>query len=250
MGGRNRLGGGENRELATCSRYARQSRQFRSRARQDRRETARRAVIGAASQRRSRQVRDRSSCADGSLAPGPSRCVRGRPHTDQLRGALPGGCTRPRPHSRREPPQRRRNLGPAPIQRRSDRGDGALGERAGPAGWDQNSSLADPDKRPGDPAPKRSGHAALRTLRDLSRSYPAALAQRAQRRALDKRLVTSAELGPDPDLTRSELERIVRRLCRRRRLPEPEVNAESGRQVTRSSGEVAQALRRVPDRRE
>ena len=39
-----------------------------------------------------------------------------------------------------------------------------------------------------------------RTLRDLSRSYPAALAQRAQRRALDKRLVTSAELGPDPDL--------------------------------------------------
>ncbi len=67
-----------------------------------------------------------------------------------------------------------------------------------------------------------------RTLRDLHRAQPQKLYQRAVRRALDLRLVTSADLAPDPDLTRSELERMLRRLCRRHSLPEPEVNARVG----------------------
>jgi very-short-patch-repair endonuclease len=37
--------------------------------------------------------------------------------------------------------------------------------------------------------------------------------------------VRPADLGRDPDLTRSELERRFLRLCRRHRLPDPEVNA-------------------------
>jgi very-short-patch-repair endonuclease len=64
-----------------------------------------------------------------------------------------------------------------------------------------------------------------RTLRDLRRVVPPDVHQRALRRALDLRLVREEDLGPSPDLTRSELERMFLRLCRRRRLPIPEVNA-------------------------
>jgi very-short-patch-repair endonuclease len=37
-----------------------------------------------------------------------------------------------------------------------------------------------------------------------------------------------ALLDPEPDLTRSELERLFLRLCRRHRLPSPEANAHAG----------------------
>jgi very-short-patch-repair endonuclease len=63
-----------------------------------------------------------------------------------------------------------------------------------------------------------------RTLRDLRRALPQPGYQRAVRRALDLRLVSPAELKQDPDLTRSELERLFLRLCHRHRLPVPEVN--------------------------
>ena len=64
-----------------------------------------------------------------------------------------------------------------------------------------------------------------RTLRDLHRTSPQPLFRRAQRRALDLRLVSSADVRREADLTRSELERIFLTLCRRHRLPQPEVNA-------------------------
>jgi very-short-patch-repair endonuclease len=64
-----------------------------------------------------------------------------------------------------------------------------------------------------------------RTLRDLHRSVPQAVYHRAVRRALDLRLITSADLRREEELTRSELEKVMLRLCRRHRLPEPEVNA-------------------------
>jgi hypothetical protein len=64
-----------------------------------------------------------------------------------------------------------------------------------------------------------------RTLRDLRRTAPPALSQRALRKALDLRLVSDAENRDRSDLTRSELERMFLALCRRHRLPVPEVNA-------------------------
>jgi very-short-patch-repair endonuclease len=67
-----------------------------------------------------------------------------------------------------------------------------------------------------------------RTLRDLHRTVPGAAYRRAVRRALDLRLISSDDLEREPDLTRSELERIFRSLCRRHRLPQPEVNARVG----------------------
>ncbi len=48
------------------------------------------------------------------------------------------------------------------------------------------------------------------------------------RRGLDLRLISSNDLGPDPAVTRSELERVFLSLCRRHRLPQPEVNARVG----------------------
>jgi very-short-patch-repair endonuclease len=68
-----------------------------------------------------------------------------------------------------------------------------------------------------------------RTLRDLHRTVPQPVYQRAVRRSLDLRLISSADLAHEPDLTRSELERLFRRLSRRRRIPAPEVNAHVGR---------------------
>jgi very-short-patch-repair endonuclease len=63
---------------------------------------------------------------------------------------------------------------------------------------------------------------------DLHRSLPEPIYQRAVRRALDLRLISSADLAHEPDLTRSELERLFRGLSRRRRIPAPEVNAHIG----------------------
>ena len=63
-----------------------------------------------------------------------------------------------------------------------------------------------------------------RTLRDLRRTIPQPVFRAALRRALDRRLIRSAGI-PEADLTRSELERMMLRLCRRHRLPQPEVNA-------------------------
>jgi very-short-patch-repair endonuclease len=63
-----------------------------------------------------------------------------------------------------------------------------------------------------------------RTLRDLRRVVPPGVHQRAVRRAVDLRLIREEDLGATSDLTRSELERMFLRLCRRRRLPIPEVN--------------------------
>jgi very-short-patch-repair endonuclease len=45
---------------------------------------------------------------------------------------------------------------------------------------------------------------------------------------LDLRLIGEADLDHEPDLTRSELERIFLRLCRRHHFPQPEVNARIG----------------------
>jgi very-short-patch-repair endonuclease len=67
-----------------------------------------------------------------------------------------------------------------------------------------------------------------RTLRDLRRAVPESVYRKAVRRALDLRLIRSAGI-PEADLTRSELERLFLRLCRRYRLPQPEVNARVGR---------------------
>jgi len=68
-----------------------------------------------------------------------------------------------------------------------------------------------------------------RTLRDLHRSVPDETYRSAVRRALDLRLISSAQLRSEDELTRSELERLMLRLCRRHRLPQPEVNAHVGR---------------------
>jgi very-short-patch-repair endonuclease len=67
-----------------------------------------------------------------------------------------------------------------------------------------------------------------RTLRDLHRTSPQTVFRRALRRALDLRLVSSADVRREAHLTRSELERIFLSLCRRHRLPQPEVNARVG----------------------
>jgi very-short-patch-repair endonuclease len=69
---------------------------------------------------------------------------------------------------------------------------------------------------------------AARTLQDLHRSASNSTYQRAVRRALDLKLVKSRDLQREPDLTRSELERILRSICSRHRLPQPEVNARVG----------------------
>jgi very-short-patch-repair endonuclease len=67
-----------------------------------------------------------------------------------------------------------------------------------------------------------------RTLQDLRRVLPREQLQKATRRALDLRLDGAAALDAEPDLTRSELERIFLRLCRSHSLPSPEVNVRVG----------------------
>jgi very-short-patch-repair endonuclease len=52
--------------------------------------------------------------------------------------------------------------------------------------------------------------------------------QKATRKALDLRLDVGSALDPEPDLTRSELERRFLRLCRFHSLPSPQVNARIG----------------------
>jgi very-short-patch-repair endonuclease len=69
---------------------------------------------------------------------------------------------------------------------------------------------------------------AARTLQDLHRAVSAAVYRSAVRRALDLRLITSAQLRSEDELTRSELERMFRDTCRRHHLPPPEVNARVG----------------------
>jgi very-short-patch-repair endonuclease len=64
-----------------------------------------------------------------------------------------------------------------------------------------------------------------RTLRDLHPIVPEPVYRRAVRRALDLRLIRSDELKREEEFTRSELERMMIGLCRRHRLPPPEVNA-------------------------
>jgi very-short-patch-repair endonuclease len=64
-----------------------------------------------------------------------------------------------------------------------------------------------------------------RTLRDLHRTTADSVYGGAVRRALDRRLISSDDLTVEDELTRSELERIFLSLCRRHRLPQPEVNA-------------------------
>jgi very-short-patch-repair endonuclease len=66
-----------------------------------------------------------------------------------------------------------------------------------------------------------------RTLRDLRRTVPRPVFRAAVRRALDLRLIRSAGI-PEADLTRSQFERAFLALCRRHRLPQPEVNSRLG----------------------
>jgi very-short-patch-repair endonuclease len=68
----------------------------------------------------------------------------------------------------------------------------------------------------------------VRTLRDIMRSVPHRLYLRAVRRAIDLGLVESSDLPGEPALTRSELERRFLALCRRNRIPVPEVNVMVG----------------------
>jgi very-short-patch-repair endonuclease len=67
-----------------------------------------------------------------------------------------------------------------------------------------------------------------RTLRDLHRAVQEPIYRTAVRRTLDLRLISSDQLRSDDDLTRSKLERLFLALCRRHRLPQPEVNARIG----------------------
>lgn len=66
-----------------------------------------------------------------------------------------------------------------------------------------------------------------RTLQDLRRTVPQPVYRRAVRRALDLRLIRSDQVS-EPDLTRSELERLFLGIWRRHCLPQPEVNARLG----------------------
>lgn len=63
-----------------------------------------------------------------------------------------------------------------------------------------------------------------RTLRDLHRTIPKPAYRRVVRRALDLHLIAAEDLQREEELTRSELERLFLGLCRRHRLPPPEVN--------------------------
>ena len=67
-----------------------------------------------------------------------------------------------------------------------------------------------------------------RTLQDLHRTVSTETYRSAVRRALDLKLISSAQLRSEDELTRSELERIFRSICRRHRFPQPEVNARVG----------------------
>jgi very-short-patch-repair endonuclease len=64
-----------------------------------------------------------------------------------------------------------------------------------------------------------------RTLKDLHRTVAEEIYQRAVRRALDLRLIGSDDLKGEEEFMRSKLELLMFRLCRRHRLPQPEVNA-------------------------
>jgi very-short-patch-repair endonuclease len=64
-----------------------------------------------------------------------------------------------------------------------------------------------------------------RTINDLRRVLPADRLEAVLRHAEVLRLDVGFQGGFEPDLTRSELERRFLRLCHRRRLPTPEVNA-------------------------
>jgi very-short-patch-repair endonuclease len=100
-------------------------------------------------------------------------------------------------------------------------GDGGRARRAGITAHRSSTLIAGvTTRRNGVPLTRPA-----RTLQDLHRTVPQPVFKRAVRRALDLRLITSAELEQDPDLTRSELERIFIALCRRHRFPQPEVNA-------------------------
>jgi very-short-patch-repair endonuclease len=67
-----------------------------------------------------------------------------------------------------------------------------------------------------------------RTLMDLRAMLSTTQLQKATRRALDLRLDVTEALSPEPDLTRSELERMFLRFVRDHSLPSPEVNARVG----------------------
>ena len=69
---------------------------------------------------------------------------------------------------------------------------------------------------------------AARTLQDLHRVVSEETYRSAVRRALDLRLISSDQLRSENELTRSKMERLFRSLCRRHRLPQPEVNARVG----------------------
>jgi very-short-patch-repair endonuclease len=64
-----------------------------------------------------------------------------------------------------------------------------------------------------------------RTLKDLHRTVKEEVYERAVRRALDLRWITSDDLKAEEEFTRSKLERLMFRFCRQHRLPQPEVNA-------------------------
>jgi very-short-patch-repair endonuclease len=68
-----------------------------------------------------------------------------------------------------------------------------------------------------------------RTIQDLHRTASVDDVRRAVREAQFRRLDIGSAAGVDGELTRSRLERRFLRLCRRHRLPQPEVNTYVGR---------------------
>jgi very-short-patch-repair endonuclease len=103
-------------------------------------------------------------------------------------------------------------------------GDGGRDRRAGIALHRSHSLTAGVTTRRYSVAVTKPG----RTLRDLHRTIPQPVFRAAVRKALDLRLISSGDLRDSNDLTRSELDRIFLALCRRHRLPRPEVNAHIG----------------------
>lgn len=120
------------------------------------------------------------------------------------------------------PPLGRRAVGAAPggQGRRARHRPRPRGPRQTPGHPPAPLPLADNHRH--DPPQAHRSHHPIRTLTDLRRTIDPALYRKAVREAEFRNLA----LGAAPtDHTRSELERAFLRLCRRRRLPLPEVNA-------------------------
>ena len=141
-------------------------------------------------------------------APHSSRGLRGGTCPTQLRRPLCGGRPCPRYPRCGQPPERCRRVenakahsGPIDV---TVPGDGGREKRRGIRIHRSHSVTVGVTTRRNGIAVAKPG----RTLRDLHRTSPQPVFRRALRRALDLRLVSSADVRRVAHLTRSELERI------------------------------------------